>query len=164
MHRTRNAKIVATLGLASSTPEAIRGLFEIDAARPEPEATIGDAVSGALRSATAILPVTATVTYTTSGAGALREARERPESPILAMTPLIATARRLALVWGVHAVTGPMVEGVPEMIHGACSAALDEGFGSASDLVAISAGLPFGRAGNTNLLHITRLGDGVEAG
>lgn len=131
----------------------------IDAAHPEPEATIGDAVSAALRHATAILPVAATVTYTTSGSSALRAARERPESPILALTPSVETARRLTLVWGVHATIGPMVDGVREMIEGACESALDEGFGHRNDLIAISAGLPFGQPGNTNLFHIARLGE-----
>jgi pyruvate kinase len=130
----------------------------IDAARPEPEATVGDAVSAALRHATAILPVAATVTYTTSGSSALRAARERLESAILALTPSIETARRLALVWGVHAVVGPTVHGVRDMIEGACEAALAEGFGQRNDLVAISAGLPFGTPGNTNLFHVARLG------
>ena len=131
----------------------------IDAAHPEPEPTIGDAVSSALRHATAILPVSATVTYTTSGSSALRAARERLESPILALTPSIETARRLSLVWGVHAVIGPLVAGVHEMIEGACDAALAEGFGHRHELIAISAGLPFGRPGNTNLFHIARLGE-----
>jgi pyruvate kinase len=131
----------------------------IDAAHPEPEATIGDAVSSALRHATAILPVAATVTYTTSGSSALRAARERPESSILALTPSVETARRLALVWGVHAVIGPMVDGVRAMIEGACETALAEGFGHRHELIAISAGLPFGTPGNTNLFHLARLGE-----
>jgi hypothetical protein len=115
----------------------------VDAAHPDPERTIADAVSCALRRATAILPVAATVTYTTSGASALRAARERPAAPILALTPEPATARRLALVWGVHAVRGPQVDGVREMIEGACATALAEGFGGEGDIVAISAGIPF---------------------
>jgi pyruvate kinase len=135
----------------------------VDAAHPDPERTIADAVSCALRRATAILPVAATVTYTTSGSSALRAARERPAAPILALTPDLATARRLALVWGVHAVHGPVVEGVREMIEGACATALAEGFGGEGEIVAISAGLPFGVPGNTNLLHIARLGEQVAA-
>ncbi len=131
----------------------------IDAAHPEPLPTIGDAVSSALHHATAILPVAATVTYTTSGSSALRAARERLESPILALTPSMETARRLALVWGVYPVVGPMVADVSEMIEGACGAALAEGFGHRGELIAISAGLPFGRPGNTNLFHIARLGE-----
>jgi pyruvate kinase len=135
----------------------------VDADHPDPERTIADAVSCALRRATAILPVAATVTYTTSGSSALRAARERPAAPILALTPEPATARRLALVWGVHAVQGPQVDGVREMIEGACATALAEGFGGEGDIVAISAGIPFRVPGNTNLLHIARLGGHAAA-
>ena len=58
-----------------------------DAAHPEPEPTIADAICCALRRATSILPVGAVVTYTTSGSTALRAARERPAAPILGLTP-----------------------------------------------------------------------------
>jgi pyruvate kinase len=133
----------------------------VDAAYPAAEPTIAGMVSGALRHASAILPVAATVTYTTSGANAMRAARERPAAPILALTPETRTARKLGLVWGVHAVQGPYVDGVREMIEDACATALAEGFGREGDLVAIAAGLPFRVAGTTNLLHIARLGDHV---
>jgi pyruvate kinase len=136
----------------------------LDAANPEPQSTIGDAVSSGLRRATAILPVVASIAYTTTGGAAIRAARERPEAPILALTPHFRTARRLALVWGVHAALGPQVEGVREMIVDACKAALTEGFGAPGDIVAVSAGLPFGVEGSTNLLYITHLSRAPEVG
>ena len=61
-------------------------------------------ICDALRRQRAILPVAAIVTYTASGKTALRAARERPAAPILGLTPDLATARRLALVWGMHPV------------------------------------------------------------
>ena len=73
--------------------------------------------------------VAATVAYTSSGYSALRMARERPRAPIIGMTPRLATARRLALVWGVHAVLCHDVADVPEMSELACRTALREGFG-----------------------------------
>ena len=75
-----------------------------DAAHPEPEPTVSDVICDALRRSAAILPVAALVTYTASGTTALRAARERPAAPILSLTPDLPTARRLALVWGTHAV------------------------------------------------------------
>jgi pyruvate kinase len=129
----------------------------IDASRSEPRALAADAIGYALREATRMLGAVASVAYTSSGYSAIRMARERPRAPILGMTPRLATARRLALVWGVHAVLCHDVADVPEMSDLACSAALREGFGQAGDTVVISAGMPFGASGTTNLLRIAQI-------
>jgi pyruvate kinase len=84
-------------------------------------------------------------------------ARERPEAPIIGMTPRLATARRLALAWGVHSVLCREVADVPEMSDLACQTALKEGFGRSGETIVISAGMPFGTAGTTNLLRIAQL-------
>ena len=74
--------------------------------------------------------------------------------PILSMTPSLATARCLALVWGVHSVQTPDVSDVAEMVEHACRRALAEEFAKAGDTILISAGMPFGTPGATNLLRI----------
>jgi pyruvate kinase len=104
-----------------------------------------------------LLEVAATVAYTSSGYSALRLARERPHSPIIGMTPRLATARSLALVWGVHAVLTHDVAAVAEMAEFACTTALREGFAASGQTIVIAAGMPFGVAGNTNLLHIAKI-------
>ncbi|HNC66233.1 MAG TPA: pyruvate kinase alpha/beta domain-containing protein, partial [Thauera aminoaromatica] len=81
----------------------------------------------------------------------------RPVAPILALTPQPATARRLALVWGVHAVPFEEVHDVAEMVEHAARAASTLGFGCAGDAVVVIAGLPFGQRGSTNLLHVARI-------
>jgi pyruvate kinase len=134
----------------------------IEADQPRPSATVADAVCAALRGAATILPLAATVTYTNSGYTTLRAARERPVAPILGLTPHLATARRLALVWGVHAVQTPEIKRVGEMRDQACQNALAEGFARPGDAIVIAAGLPFGVAGTTNLLHIARIGERYE--
>jgi pyruvate kinase len=134
----------------------------IEADQPRPSATVADAVCAALRGAANILPLAATVTYTNSGYTTLRAARERPVAPILGLTPHLATARRLALVWGVHAVQTPEIKRVGEMRDQACQNALAEGFARPGDAIVIAAGLPFGVAGTTNLLHIARIGERYE--
>jgi len=101
-----------------------------------------------------LLDVAATVAYTSSGYSALRLARERPRAPIIGMTPRLATARSLALVWGVHAVLTHDVAAVDEMAEFACTTALREGLATSGQTIVIAAGMPFGAAGNTNLLHI----------
>ena len=127
---------------------------QIDASRPEPASTTADAVCAALGSITRVMSIAATVTFTSSGFTALRAARERPEAPILGLTPHLSTARRLALVWGVHPMLSVDVEHVHEMVKDALRAARGEGFAERGQAIAITAGMPFGTAGTTNLLRI----------
>lgn len=129
----------------------------MDASRPKPGSVAADAIGYAMRSVTGLLHAAATVAYTSSGYSALRMARERPRAPVIGMTPRLATARRLALVWGVHAVLCHEVEGVSEMSDLATRTALKEGFGEVGQTIVISAGMPFGASGTTNLLRIAQI-------
>lgn len=126
----------------------------IDAAHPEPEPNPSDAICCALRRAAGLLHVAAAVTYTSSGHTSLRAARERPAAPILSMGADPATARRMALVWGVHSVLIGHLDDLDEVTSSACRAVREEGFASPGDIIAITAGMPFGVAGNTNLLKL----------
>ena len=129
----------------------------IEAARAEPQPLAADAVGYAMRHVTRLLNAAATVAYTSSGYSAIRMARERPQAPIIGMTPRLATARRLALVWGVHAVLCHDVADVREMTDLASRTALKEGFGEPGQTLVISAGLPFATSGTTNLLRIAQI-------
>jgi pyruvate kinase len=124
--------------------------------QPPAQPTSADAICAALDVIAGLLPVAAIVTYTSSGSTSLRAARERPLPPILSMTPSLATARRLALVWGVHSVHTDDVADVAAMVERACQRARDEGFARAGDTILISAGMPFGTPGATNLLRIAQ--------
>ena len=130
---------------------------QIDRALSSPTPTAADAISDAMRRIAQTLPVTAAVTYTKSGSSSLRAARERPNSPILSLTPHLRTARRLALVWGLHSVLTEDVDHVEEMVDRACRTAVAEGFANAGDSLVIMAGMPFGISGTTNLLRIARV-------
>src|SRR6185436_741900 len=87
----------------------------VDASRSNPSANAADAIGFAIRHVTELLQAAATVAYSSSGYSALRMARERPRAPIIGMTPRLAVARRLALVWGVHAVLCHDVADVAEI-------------------------------------------------
>ncbi len=126
----------------------------IDSAHPDPEATVPDAICCALRRAAGLLGISAAVTYTTGGYTSLRAARERPAAPILSMSADPGIARRMALVWGVHSMLIGEQHNIDEVTATACRAAHDEGFAQKGDVVAITAGMPFGVAGNTNLLKL----------
>ena len=130
---------------------------QIEGALTSPTPTAADAISDAMRRIAQTLSVTAAVTYTKSGSSSLRAARERPNAPILSLTPHLSTARRLALVWGLHSVLTRDVDHVEEMVAQASRTAVTEGFANVGDRLVIMAGMPFGVSGTTNLLRIARV-------
>jgi len=129
----------------------------IDAATPTPGDTAADAISSSLRHVSSVIPLAATFTYTESGFSSFRAARERPEAPVIGCTPNRETARKLALVWGVHAVTHEVMNSIDQMVSRAIRITLAQGFGEMGEIIAITAGMPFGRTGTTNMLRLTRL-------
>ena len=129
----------------------------MDTNQPDPQPTQADAICDALHHVVHTLPVAATVTYTSSGFSTLRAACERPEAPILSLTPNVDTARRLSLVWGIHSVQTPDIQRVQEMVDRACEVALSESFAETGETLVIIAGMPFGRPGTTNMLRIAQV-------
>ncbi len=130
----------------------------INAQRSEPEATGADAISAAARQIGETLKLSAIVNYTSSGTTGLRTARERPQVPIIALSPVLATARRLSLVWGQHCVVTEDATDLDDMVGRACRIAHDEGFAKLGDRVIITAGVPLGTPGATNMLRIAYIG------
>lgn len=135
----------------------------IYAQRAHPEATGADAISLAARQIAETLKLTSIVCYTSSGNTGLRAARERPEVPIIALSPVIQTARRLSVVWGLHCVVSEEPTDLDDMVNRACRIVVAEGFGKPGDRVIISAGVPLGTPGATNMLRIAYIGsDGLS--
>jgi pyruvate kinase len=129
----------------------------IDASHTESvpgQADVAEAVCCAMRRAVTLLQAAAIVCYTSSGHTSLRAARERPEAPVLSLTPHVGTARRLALAWGVHSVHIEDVATVLQMTAIACAVAQRERFADTGQTIVAIAGMPFGEAGTTNLLRI----------
>jgi pyruvate kinase len=126
----------------------------LNAQRPAPEATVPDAIATAARDVAETLDLKAIVAWTSSGSTAFRISRERPEPPVLALTPNRDTARRLALIWGVHAVVTDDAQDVDDMAERACVIAAAEGFASPGERIIIVAGVPFGSPGATNMVRI----------
>lgn len=126
-----------------------------DAQHPDPEPTTSDAISAAAAQVARTLSAAAIITYTTSGSTTLRAARERPDVPmILCLTSKIETARRLALVWGAHCVETEDVRSFNEMVLKACNIAVEQEIASPGQRVVVTAGVPFGTPGATNVLRI----------
>jgi pyruvate kinase len=126
----------------------------IDAQRSEPEATGADAIAGAARQIAETLELSAVVCWTSSGATALRVARERPKPPIVAISPNLSTGRRLAVAWGVHSIVAEDARDLDDMVERATGLACRDGFAKPGQRVIIVAGVPLGRPGATNMLRI----------
>jgi pyruvate kinase len=151
-------KAVATMDAIAQTVERdslYRGI--ITAQRNEPEATSADAISAAARQVAETLKLQAIVCYTASGSTGLRVSRERPDVPIIALTPIEATGRRLALVWGLHCVLTEDAHDLDDMVSRACGIAHREGFAEPGQRIIITAGVPLGTPGATNMLRIAHL-------
>jgi pyruvate kinase len=130
----------------------------IYAQRTEPEATGADAISAAAHMVADTLKAAAIVCWTNSGSTGLRAARERPMLPILALTPVPATARRLALVWGLHCVLTADAKNLDDVAERACGIAFHEGYAQPGQRIVVTAGLPLGTPGATNMLRVAFVG------
>lgn len=152
-------KAVATMnGIALSVEKDAYYRSIITAQRNEPEATSADAISAAVRQISETLKLAAIVCFTGSGSTGLRMSRERPDVPIIALTPNPSTGRRLAVAWGLHCVLTEDAKDLNDMVERACRIARSEGFAEAGQRVIITAGLPLGTPGATNMLRIAYVG------
>lgn len=122
-----------------------------------PQATTADAIALSARHIADVIGCSAVVAFTATGSTALRVARERPRCGVVGLTPILETARRLTLVWGVRARVTEDVENVEDMVAKADEAVRALGLAGPDDRVAIIAGIPFGRAGKTNMIRVLRL-------
>ena len=100
----------------------------------------------------------AIVGFTSSGTTVARISRKRPSLPILAITPDLQVARRMALMWGAHSVHSEDAHSYEEMVTIAEATVRSEDFAQPGDLVVVVAGIPFGQSGSTNNLRVIRIG------
>ncbi len=153
------AKSVAMMDKIARSVEADENFDGIvHAQRSEPEATSADAISAAVRMIADTLNLAAIICYTSSGSTALRVSRERPQKSILAFTPISATGRKLAIVWGLHCVLTSDPETLDDMVDRACRLTFQEGFATQGSRIIITAGVPLGSPGATNMLRIAFVG------
>jgi pyruvate kinase len=127
----------------------------MDAQHPQLESTAADAITSAARQVAATIQAAAICTYTTSGSTTLRASRERPSVPILCLTSSLQTARRLQLAYGVHSVHTGDITTFSEMVQKASKIAFTDGIAKEGQRIVITAGVPFGTSGSTNILRIT---------
>ena len=129
----------------------------IDAEHPDPNNTSPDAITSAAPNVAKNVSAVAIVNYTSSGSTARRTSRERPHVPIFCLTDGLSVARQLQLSYGVYSVHTADVEGFREMVSKACDQAKAHGFVKNGENLVITAGVPFGTPGSTNILHIANV-------
>ncbi len=130
----------------------------MDSQRATPEETTPDAIMAAVHQITHTVHARAIVCWTKSGSTGLRAARERPEAPIIALTPSVETARRLSIAWGLHCVMTDDAHDLDDVVERAASIAYEEGFAKPGERIVITAGVPLGTPGATNLLRVAFVG------
>ncbi len=128
------------------------------------QATVTEAISQAVANSALDLNANAIITSTESGYTARMIAKYRPKAPIIAVTPIEQVLRRLALVWGVIPALGTPATTTDEMFDIAVEGAIGTGLVRLGDTVVITAGVPVGRSGSTNLIKIHTVGDLVAKG
>jgi len=150
---------VATMNRVAIEVESDQNYENImHAQRTEPESTGADAISAAAHQIAETLGLAAICCFTSSGSTGIRASRERPTTPIIALSPIPSTARRLALVWGLHCVISDDAKDLDDMVDTACNISLSEGFARSGERVIISAGVPLGTPGATNMLRVAFVG------
>ena len=120
--------------------------------------TVTDGISQATVNLAHDLGAQAIITATSTGHTALMVAMYRPEVPIIAVTPDVATQRRLALAWGVRAIVARRGKTTDELILHAVGRAQEEGMVVQDDVVVVTAGGPAGIPGQTNLIKVEVVG------
>ncbi len=126
-----------------------------DAGCPVAETSISGAIAAAAGQVARAISAPAIVAFTASGSTALRIARQRPLPPIMGIVPEADVARRLCLVWGVHAVVSADTRSMGDAVTRAAKLAREEGFAKHGDAIVVAGGIPFGTAGTTNSLRVT---------
>ncbi|PWE32434.1 pyruvate kinase [Maritimibacter sp. 55A14] len=126
----------------------------VEASRRVDRASVADAIVSAAREIAEATEIKAICCFTHSGTTAALVARERPQVPIIALTPLIGTARRLSLAWGIYCVLTGEVERFKMAVVSAARAARTHEFAEATDQIVVTAGIPFNVPGSTNILRV----------
>ena len=128
---------------------------QIEASRVAKRSTVADGIVAAAREIAETTDIKAICCFTQSGTTAELTARERPRVPIIALTPLVGTARRLCLSWGTNCfVTAGEVERFKMAVVSAARAARSAGFAEENDQIVVTAGVPFNVPGTTNILRV----------
>ncbi|WP_045387655.1 pyruvate kinase [Falsirhodobacter sp. alg1] len=146
---------VKTMNNVAISVESDRTYREvIEASRRAERSSVADAIVAAAREIAESTPIKAICCFSQTGTTVSLVARERPRVPIMALTPLMETARRMTLTWGTHCAITPVQHRFKGAVLAAAKAAREDGFATTEESVVVMAGVPFNRAGTTNILRV----------
>ncbi|HEU4962315.1 MAG TPA: pyruvate kinase, partial [Bacilli bacterium] len=160
------AEAVATMArIAERAEEALfSNVVQSRRSQLEPEHNVTDAMSLAVSTIAHDLNARAIVTATASGHTAMMVSKHRPSSPIIAVTPREDVARRLMICWGVCPVIGTKAKSTDEVLATSVEGALTSGLVKRGDLIVITAGVPVGQPGTTNMMKVHTISEVVARG
>ena len=127
----------------------------MEASRNVRRETVADGIVAAAREIAEATNIKVICSFTHTGTTAALVSRERPRVPIIALTPLVTTARRMALFWGLHCVICEPQERLKGAVIAAVLAARAEGFAQTEDTLVLTAGVPFNVRGTTNVIRVS---------
>ena len=145
--------------IATTTESALNYKQLVSNRRKEKESNMTEAIGQAVVYTALNLKVKAIIAPTESGTTAKMISKYRPESPIIAVTSSEIAAKKLTLVWGVQPIVGAPVSSTDELFIIAVEESLKHNYVDHGDLVVITAGVPVGKAGTTNLMKVHVIGD-----
>ncbi len=123
-----------------------------------PDKTIASAITSSMKQMVKVLEKPSLiVTYSVSGKTTLRAARERVLVPILNLTIEEKVANKLALIWGVSSVLTRQLQDMSQVTPIAIQEAVRMGYAKTNDELIITAGIPFAKQGNINILHVAKV-------
>jgi len=159
------AETVSTMAAVAERTELALDFRKMHAKRDEiQDITVTNAISYASCAAAMDLEASAIITPTQSGSTARMVSKYRPKAPIIAATPDEKVARKLCLSFGVIPIIVGTTDSTDEMIHISVSKALEAELIQNGDLVVITAGIPVGVAGTTNLIKVHVVGEVIAKG
>jgi len=150
--------------IAEYTENALDYTFVLHKQRTIQQVTIPDALSQGVATIALELNAKAIITSTESGNTAKLVSKYRPKAPIIAVTPHDKVIRRLSVIWGVYPLKAIEVKSTDQMIEMAIDVSLANKLVKRGDLVVITAGVPVGESGTTNLLKVHVIGDILAKG
>jgi pyruvate kinase len=137
---------------ATENDEAYRGIIRSN--HPQTEMDASDSITVAAATVADDIHAACIANYTTSGGTTLRTARQRPNVPILSLSQKLETTRRLTMSYGVRPVHMAEINSFAETVEWATKLALEKGLAKKGDRIVLTAGVPFGQSGSTNVLRI----------
>jgi pyruvate kinase len=147
-----SVEIMDRICQATENDETYRSVLR--ASHPENEMDASDSITVAAANVASDIHAVCIANYTTSGSTTWRTARQRPDVPILSLTQNLSTARKLTLSYGVQPAHMPLVNSFAETVDWATKLAKEKGLAKSGERIVLTAGVPFGEQGSTNVLRI----------